>query len=226
MPQRTSLVTSDQTELSNFLFGKGLEIEDLTQSISRAIAAYNNTTKNHPATYRGFMITAETNVALREILAARGYVKKAPSNIEITVSDEHKFGIHVLRGDQETGMLSGYPCSLRAKGVLSQEFFGLTTSATNQIDMFSEELPNHTSPKCPYDIWFLMLYVIKDEHSGVTIRAELSKPEYCSQKGIINGFSKRYLIDMQSFMDTLIIDLDESPDEGFSDDLDIDISLM
>lgn len=225
MQQNTNKVSASDIELQTFLNDREIEIQDIQAAIGRAIASYNDKTGNYPAGYRGHTITAETTVGLRESLRCKGFVKKAPSNIEVTVNEESNFGIHVIRGDEQTGQRLGYPSSLRSKGERSQSFFGLTTSETNQIDMFSDELPSHASTKCPYDIWFLMLYVLKEEDSGVTIRAELSKPEFCSQKGFVNGFSKRYLIDMSDLNNSLLIDPSDNPDNGYSDDLDLDISL-
>lgn len=212
-------------ELSTFLFSKDIELNDLTSSIGKAISVYNDTTGNYPAGYRGYTITAVTNAALREVLGNRGYEKDSPNNIELTVNKDNGFAIHVVRGDQQTGLPSGFPSTLRKKGELSVEFFGLATSAINQSDMFSDYLPKYGSVKCPYDIWFLMLYAMKDDNGGIIIKAELSKPHSCSQKGMVNGFSKRYMIGMSDYNNSMIIESSDNPDKGFSDDIELDISI-
>ncbi|HDY7720036.1 MULTISPECIES: hypothetical protein [Vibrio harveyi group] len=220
--KNTIVSTGDELEL--FLRGKGIALNDVKTSIRTGIAAYNDTTSNYPATFRGHTISAITNVSLRELLGYQGYEKDSPNNIELTVNKENGFGIHVVRGDAQTGLLSGYPATLRKKGELSLDFFGLKTSEHGQIDMFAEELPTYGSPKCPYDVWFLMLYTSFDG-DNLRVRSELSKPIFCSQKGFVNGFSRRYLIDMTDYGDSLIIEPDHISDEGFSEDIEINISM-
>lgn len=209
-----------------FLQDKGINEQDLISPIGKAIASYNEKTTNYPAGYRGYTITAETIVGLREILKPKGFIKHSPSNIELTVNEDTKFAIHVIRGDEQTGQITGYPSSLRKKGDRTLEYFGLATSETNQLDMFQNDLPYRDSSRCQYDIWFLMLYVLKEADTGITIRAELSKPIFCSQKGFVNGFSKRYQIDVNDLNNTLLINPSENPDDGYSDDLDLDILLI
>jgi hypothetical protein len=223
--QQNCSVVSTSDELNTFLLGKGVELNDLRSSIGKAMAAYNDTTGNYPAGYRGYTITAITNVSLREILGYKGYEKDSPSNIELTVNKDNGFAIHVVRGDLQTGLPSGFPSTMRCKGERSLDFFGLTTSETNQLDMFSDELPKYGSANCPYDVWFLMLYTLINSNDGIIIRAEFSKPQFCSQKGFVNGFSKRYMIDMTDFSHSMIIDFADSHDAVFSDDIELDISM-
>lgn len=218
-----TVLTSD--ELSDFLLSKGIELNDLRGSIGKAIAAYNDTTGNYPASFRGYTISAITTVSLRDILSNKGYEKHSPHNIELTLNKDNGFAIHVVRGDQQTGLPSGYPSTERAKGERSLDFFGLKTSATNQPDLFQDELTLRKLPNCPYDIWFLMIYISKNIDGEVIIRAEFSKPESCSQKGMINGFSQRYIIDMNDFSNNMIIGLTDDPSDSFSDDIDLDISI-
>ncbi|MFA0122676.1 hypothetical protein AB4400_14780, partial [Vibrio sp. 10N.261.48.A2] len=85
-------------------------------------------------------------------------------------------------------------------------------------------LPDYSLNNCPFDVWFLLLNAEK-KSEGLDIKAELSKPVFCSQKGFVNGFSKRFMIDMSDFNSGLIIDTDESATDGFSDDIDLDISM-
>lgn len=208
-----------------FLQDKGIDEQDLISAIRKAIASYNEKTTNYPAGYRGYAITAEAIAGLREILKPKGFIKHSPNNIELTVNEDTKFAIYVTRGDEQTGQITGYPSSLRNKGDKTLSYLGLTTSETNQFDMFQDEFPSRDSSRCQYDVWFLMLYVLKEENTGITIRAEFSKPIYCSQKGFVNGFSKRYQIDVNDLNSTLLINPTENPDDGYSDDLDLDLLL-
>lgn len=217
-------IESASDELEVFLNSKGVSASDLKYSIQQAVIAYNSTTTDEPAGYRGYTITAKATLALRQVLKPLGFSKESPHNIELTANKENKFAIHICRGDEQAGMQSGFPSTMRAKGPRSQEFFGLTTSDINQIDMFQEDLPNNSVSSCPFDVWFLLLNAEKTQE-GLNIKAELSKPVFCSQKGFVNGFSKRFVIDMSDFNSGLLIDTNENSEDGFSDDIDLDISM-
>ncbi|KJY82556.1 hypothetical protein TW81_12765 [Vibrio galatheae] len=220
-----TLDTNPET-LEMFLNEKNLSTQQVKHAIQQGIAHYNNTTSDEPAGYRGYTISAKATLALRQSLKPFGFKKESPYNIELTANNDNKFAIHICRGDEQAGLPSGYPSTMRPKGPRSQEYFGLATADINQIDMFADELPNYSSNNlCPFDVWFLLLNVEKSKDEGLIVKAELSKPIFCSQKGFVNGFSKRFMIDMTDFNSGLLIDTGESPESGFSEDIDLDISF-
>jgi hypothetical protein len=218
------IISTDTDELDSFLQEKGVTIDHIKHAVREAVTAFNSTTSDEPAGYRGYTITAKATLALRQGLKPIGFKKEAPHNIELTANSDNKFAIHICRGDEQAGISSGYPSTMRAKGPKSQEYFGLITSDISQLDMFSEYLPDYSLKNCPFDVWFLLLNAEKTSE-GLEIKAELSKPVFCSQKGFVNGFSKRYIIDMSDFNSGLIIDTGENANDSFSDDIDLNISM-
>ncbi|ENK2913172.1 hypothetical protein AB3D14_000782 [Vibrio alginolyticus] len=225
MPQQHKhKIVDSSDELESFLQTKGLSAFNLKHAIGEAVAAYNNSTSDEPAGYRGYTITAKATLSLRQSLKPLGFKKEAPHNIELTAHNDTKFAIHICRGDEQSGISTGFPATMRPKGPRSQEYFGLVTSDIGQMDMFAEDLPDYSLNNCPYDVWFLLLNAEKTK-DGLEIKAELSKPVFCSQKGFVNGFDTRFMIDMSDFNSGLLIDTDENADDGFSDDIDLDISM-
>ncbi|MBD1567972.1 hypothetical protein [Aliivibrio sp. S10_S31] len=218
------IISNDPNNLDDFLQEKGVSVQHIKYAISQAIIAFNNTTSDEPAGYRGHTITAKATLALRQSLKPLGFKKESQHNIELTANSDNKFAIHICRGDEQAGVPTGYPSTLREKGPRSQAYFGLITSDINQIDMFPGTLPNYSSANCPFDVWFLLLNAQKKE-GGIEIKAELSKPVFCSQKGFVNGYSKRFMVDMFDFNSGIIIDTDEDTNDGFSDDIDLDILM-
>ncbi|WP_153447953.1 hypothetical protein [Vibrio algicola] len=151
------IISSDMGALDSFLQEKGVSIDHIKHAVSEAVIAFNSTTSDEPARYRGYTITAKATLALRQSLKSLGFKKEAPHNIELTANSDNKFAIHICRGDEQAGISSGYPSTMRAKGPRSQEFFGLITSDISQIDMFPEDLPDYSLNNCPFDVWFLLL---------------------------------------------------------------------
>ncbi|MGL5218367.1 MAG: hypothetical protein ACRC8G_02545 [Plesiomonas shigelloides] len=185
----------------------GLSQVDLKLILERGLSGLYSTTINHPAISRGAYFYGEAVSAAREILAPKGFQRRSIRNIEFAVNE--RSAIYVCRGCEQTGLVEGRPESRYPKGEFTREFMGLIYDNypgqgrlvldDNQISFDLPEmdvepiLPNQLG----LDLWFLLYSLDRDaDSSRCTIKAELSRPASFNNKGIVNSFSTRLILNM------------------------------
>lgn len=227
-----TVVFSEPVSVDLHLASLGLTQADLISALKKGLSGRYSTTPNHPATMRGQYFYGEGVSGLREALVLKGFKKLSPRNVEFTVNDE--IAIYFCRGCEQTGLAAGKPESRLKKGDFTREIMGLIRSNNpNQAPLPFESpqmdlgldcsddgsislLPNDLG----LDLWFLLYELYKTGDDGqMGIRAELSRPVSYNDKGIINGFSTRLILNIEN-PETSIRSNEETE---FTADIDIDI---
>lgn len=227
-----TVVFSEPVSVDFHLASLGLTQADLISALKKGLSGRYSTTANHPATMRGQYFYGEGVSGLREALAVKGFKKLSPSNVEFTLDD--KIAIYFCRGCEQTGLTAGKPESRLKKGDFTRGIMGLIHSnnpsqaplpfESPQLDLGLDYSDDGSVPLLPndlgLDLWFLLYDLYKIGNDGqMGIRAELSRPISYNDKGIINGFSTRLILNIET--PELIIRSNEETE--FTPDIEFDI---
>lgn len=174
----------------------------LTESVRQGYLARSRTTANHPKIFRGMTMWGEAIAVLREQLRSQGWVKSDKGNYDLVVNEQKRMAISVATGDESTGMFGAIPSNKCPKGPNTAG----AIHANNQLDMFSELLPDVDVVE-GLTTWVLLMHLASKE-----VRCELSLPSSISN-GKINGWKERIILpSMPLDDDSIDIDVPELPD--------------
>jgi hypothetical protein len=148
---------------------------DLGAGAARAV------TDDHPPSYRGYRMWAETVAGLRSRLRPAGWEREDLANIPLVVyRDEPLTIITVAPGEAHTGS-RGHPEGPRlryTKGEFSTRFYN-----GEYDDLWARTYGSE------YSVWFLV-----HELTGLYVRSELSLPTRLDDSGQVEGWAERIIL--------------------------------
>lgn len=180
-----------------------LSLQDFAQIIQTANFARSDETANSTKIYAGTNFYHNLVKAIRDLLATKGFTAHSHRNIELALHDNIAIG--VCKGDEDTGNPSQPPHSAYKKGDITLKLLGLKQDDNPQQEKL---LPNTeklhvtggklqlTLDDKERDVWVLVHYSEKLSHGEYLVKAELSQPTTYDNKGYINSFSNRIILDL------------------------------
>lgn len=200
--------------------------EDFRQAISAANLSRADETAHSTKSYAGTTFYSNLIKQLRDILVVKGFEPHTHQNIELVLNDT--VAIAVCKGDGNTGRTTQAPYSARKKGGVTLALFGLLQDELPQNrELFERsdslkinrgKLQLETDGK-ERDVWILMHYSEKIAEGEYRVTAELSRPSTYNNKGYINSFSDRIILDLTG----LGIESMKDSETQFTNDIDFNI---
>tara|TARA_R110000823_G_C15950318_1_gene501619 strand:+ start:4690 stop:5397 length:708 start_codon:yes stop_codon:yes gene_type:complete len=231
--------TSDENSASQILvFDNPHEVEDQLQRLGKltqedfhqAISAANlsraDETAHSTKGYAGSTFYSNLIKQLRDILVVKSFKPHTHQNIELVLNDT--VAIAVCKGDENTGKTTQDPHSARKKGGVTLALFGLSQDELPQQGKLFEKSDSLKINRGKLqleidgkerDVWILMHYSQKIADGEYRVRAELSRPSTYDNKGRINSFSDRIMLDLMG----LNIESQPNSETQFTDDIDFNI---
>lgn len=221
--RQPKIITTPQDVESRLQDLANLSQEDFAQIIQAANFARSDETANSTKTYAGTNFYHNLVKSLRDVLATKGFTAHSHRNIELALHDN--IAIAVCKGDEDTGNPNQAPRSAYKKGDITLKLLGLKQDDNpQQRKLFSDTARLHvTSGKLQLtldgkerDVWVLVHHSIKNSLGDYQVKAELSQPATYDNRGYINSFVNRIILDFeqQQFNNA-------APD--FTDDIDFKI---
>ena len=220
-------VIDNPREVGNQLQQLGkLTQEDFQQAISAANLSRADETAHSTKGYAGSTFYSNLIRQLRDILVVKSFKPHTHQNIELVLNDT--VAIAVCKGDENTGKTTQDPHSARKKGGVTLALFGLSQNELPQNGELFEESDslkmNHGKLQLEIDgkerdVWILMHYSQKIADGEYRIKAELSQPSTYDNKGRINFFSNRIMLELMG----LNIESQPNSETQFTDDIDFNI---
>ena len=205
------------------LAAMGLNVEDFTFAMSRAIYESRRSSPLHPRTDAMTRGWSETVAAFRESVLSdsRGWNFTRSDGLEFTINSELGLSIIITSGDKDTGRIDGFPKTKNSKGSATENLvnnnFNLELFSMNEVTPIVEKESIIDSTKT-----YVFLYHF--DLSNEEVRCELSLPGGMSGA---NGYNK-----IDNWLERIIlpsipfsagINISES-EKDFSEDVDIQIS--
>jgi len=220
-------VIDNPHEVGNQLQQLGkLTQEDFQQAISAANLSRADETAHSTKGYAGSTFYSNLIKQLRDILVVKGFKPHTHQNIELVLNDT--VAIAVCKGDENTGKTTQDPHSARKKGGVTLALFGLSQNKLPQNGELFEESDSLRINRGKLqleidgkerDVWILMHYSQKIADGEYRVKAELSRPSTYDNKGRINSFSDRIMLDLMG----LNIESQPNSETQFTDDIDFNI---
>ena len=220
-------VIDNPHEVGNQLQQLGkLTQEDFQQAISAANLSRADETAHSTKGYAGSTFYSNLIKQLRDILVVKGFKPHTHQNIELVLNDT--VAIAVCKGDEYTGKTTQDPHSARKKGGVTLALFGLSQNKLPQNGELFEESDSLRINRGKLqleidgkerDVWILMHYSQKIADGEYRVKAELSRPSTYDNKGRINSFSDRIMLDLMG----LNIESQPNSETQFTDDIDFNI---
>lgn len=179
-----------------------LSLQDFAQIIQTANFARSDETGNSTKIYAGTNFYHNLVKAIRDELATKGFTAHSHRNIELALHDNIAIG--VCKGDENTGNPSKPPHSAYKKGDITLKLLGLKQDDNPQQEkLFSDTEKLHvtggklqlTLDEKERDVWVLVHYSEKLSHGEYLVKAELSQPATYDNRGYINSFANRIILD-------------------------------
>jgi hypothetical protein len=220
-------VIDNPHEVGNQLQQLGkLTQEDFQQAISAANLSRADETAHSTKGYAGSTFYSNLIKQLRDILVVKGFKPHTHQNIELVLNDT--VAIAVCKGDENTGKTTQDPHSARKKGGVTLALFGLSQNELPQNGELFEESDSLKINRGKLqleidgkerDVWVLMHYSQKIANGEYRVKAELSQPSTYDNKGRINFFSNRIMLELMD----LNIESQPNSETQFTDDIDFNI---
>lgn len=206
-------------------FGK-LTQEDFQKAISAANLSRADETAHSTKGYAGSTFYSNLIRQLRDILVVKSFKPHTHQNIELVLNDT--VAIAVCKGDENTGKITQDPYSAGKKGGVTLALFGLSQNELPQNGELFEESDSLKINRGKLqlevdgkerDVWILMHHSQKIADGEYRVKAELSRPSTYDNKGRINSFSDRIILDLMGS------DIESQPksETQFTDDIDFNI---
>lgn len=220
-------VIDNPHEVGNQLQQLGkLTQEDFQQAISAANLSRADETAHSTKGYAGSTFYSNVIKQLRDILVVKGFKPHTHQNIELVLNDT--VAIAVCKGDENTGKTTQDPHSARKKGGVTLALFGLSQNELPQNGELFEESDSLKINRGKLqleidgkerDVWILMHYSQKIADGEYRVKAELSQPSTYDNKGRINFFSNRIMLELMG----LNIESQPNSETQFTDYIDFNI---
>lgn len=172
----------------------GVDAQTLTTAVERGYSAWASCTPNHPPSFPGLSMWAETVRSLGDLLASRGWRRVNELNLPLVLSENGRLALTVSTADEATGLPQGNPCTVSAKGPKTAS----AVSDNRQLQLFPDVDPGvrhalSEEVNAPdRSTWILLL------HRDLTkreVRFELSRPIAMAEDGRVDGWAERILLD-------------------------------
>ena len=179
-----------------------LTTEMLHAALRRGQAAYENTNRYHPRTYRGLVFWGESTGGLRLELGACGWTPDDTKNFSTAVDPSKRIAIAVATSDANAGRSGGDPRLKYLKGDAVQY---AVLAGQGQGDFFLGYQEKEETEDAP-QVWFFLV-----NRTSKAIYSELSKPRSMTPDGQVTGWEVRALIE-PLILDTEELGQDPEPD--------------
>lgn len=183
MPEHARVHT-DPDAVGSRLAELGLTRDALWSAVQEGYLARESCTQLDPPSFRGLTAWAVTTRALRKRLIPLGWTMSNAENFALTLSEFRSMAIVVATGDAGTGLMGASPRTNSEKGPKTLE----AVAVNNQLDFFVTR-QGSGSPERPLTTWILLI-----SFEGLSIRAELSKPNGCDSEGHICEWQERVIL--------------------------------
>lgn len=197
-----ALIHSEGESVARRLHALGLDLALLQEAIFRGQLKRDMCTAHHPATLGGIYAWGETNGALREITALRGWSRSDASNICRTISPDGKVAVTAIGGDENTGNRHRSPTTSRPRGAAGIQI----VERNQQLSLFGEDEASNVQKEIGQQpqTWYLLY-----RREGSKVFSELSLPIVVSDDGVIKHWQERIILP--------VIDLTDGPSSGNED---------
>ncbi|CDG99830.1 hypothetical protein [Xenorhabdus bovienii] len=224
-----TIVHTEPNIVDTRLAALGLTQEDLNEILRQAMSFRLSTTKNNAVTAGGTLFYHGAIRAIRDVLSKKGFKRLPLSNVELTVND--RIAIYICSGNDQTGLVNGYPESDTDKGEFTLKLLGLVQNnhplqqildfqdQQMNLDFSSHDEDKPSSAQLGLDVWFLLHYVYQIDEYQWGMQAEFSQPTTYNQKNVVNGFSTRLILNTAPT--DPVVKQDNEPQ--FTQDIEIDI---
>lgn len=202
LAQQPQIIKDPQDVESRLQSLASLSLQDFAQIIQTANFARSDETGNSTKIYAGTNFYHNLVKAIRDELATKGFTAHSHRNIELALHD--KIAIGVCKGDEDTGNPSQPPLSAYKKGDITLKLLGLKQDDNPQQEKLlpDTEKLHATGGKLQLaldgkerDVWVLVHYSEKIGHGEYLVKAELSQPATYDNRGHINSFVNRIILD-------------------------------
>lgn len=198
-----AVIYTDPADLDRRLHALGgLDLALLREALFRGQLARDMCTAHHPVTMGGILAWGETNAALRELTAIRGWGRSDTMNICRAVSPDGAFAVTAIGGDENTGNPFRSPTTRRPRGAAGIQI----VEWNQQLSLFGEPEDSNARKEKRQEsqTWYLLYY-----RTGSKVFAELSLPIIVSDDGVIRHWRERLILP--------VLDLSEGPILGNED---------
>lgn len=161
----------------------GLMPDKLIAAIDAGAGAYRSTTRDHPPSYGGQRMWAETTRTLRSLTRSEGWEPEDLLGVALTLHRERGMAVIVTAGDGATAELPPYSPQVRyeRQDVIQRLVNGEADT------LFGRRRPPQ------WDVWLLLHHVWS---SGW--KAELARPSLITNRGMVSEWSERIIITPES----------------------------
>jgi len=196
---RQILIHKDLGDVTTILEVFGLEVEELQEVAVANFSAQVDCTVDDAPTAPGFIGWNASVRALRELLTARGWVRKDIKNSPRIVNETGNMSIMVSTGDEYTGNSFATPSTKSVKGTTTR--LAIKQNECSELLFLEEEIPQvlpvaaigHSSKST----WIFLIYVHIDRASDTPrhiVRCELSLPVGMNDTGYVSAWSERIIL--------------------------------
>lgn len=204
-------IYTESGDISRRLDAFGLDAPLFREVLFRGQLKRDMCTAHHPVTMGGIYAWGETNAALRELTALRGWSRLDTSNICRTVSPDGKVALTAIGGDENTGNAVRSPTTRRPRGAAGIQI----VEQNQQLSLFKQDEDPVTQKEMRQDpqTWYLLF-----RRDGPKVFAELSLPILISDDGVIKHWRERIILP--------VFDLSDGPiwvDEDHGSLFDVDV---
>ena len=156
----------------------GLSLDVLEECLSDGSSAYRSTTADHPTSYAGLRMWAETTASLRRNLALLDWESEDVSNVPLVVNRTSGRALIVTAGDGAAGDERYRPQVRYERRDIIQR-------------LVNGELDSLFRPgrRPDWEVWFLLHNV-----SHYSMSAELARPTGVSSDGLVSDWAERILL--------------------------------
>jgi len=193
----TNLATAvhfESDDIDGCLASLGLTRETFVTAAKEGLAAYLNSTPNHPATFPGTAQWAETNRSLRDGLVVSKWTKRNETNQPLVINAAKTMAITAVSGDSNTGMKDEFPCTRSSKGPRTADAI---RANQGRFEFMDDPTPVVASMKVPGRSTWLFLFYRDMQRSE--LRYELSKPTSMSEDGRVSNWAERIIFPPSPF---------------------------
>jgi hypothetical protein len=145
--------------------------EILRRALGEGLLARLNCTESHPPAYRGMVAWGESVRALRDELAALGWLPSNEGNSAMVVNEAGDIGITVVLGDDGTGDETRSVSTKYARGPKTFQYVRANATQLSYLPTGSSK--DAAAPTAPPSNWMLLHHL---DLTARELRCELSLP--------------------------------------------------
>jgi hypothetical protein len=190
-----SPILTDPREVRLRLKQFDLETEAFEIAATKGLAAWLDTTENDPPTFPGTAAWAATTRSIREELITSGWgMRRNEMNVALIINEAMTMAIAVASGDDQTGRLSGFPCTRSPKGPATEQAVR-ENSRQQKFEFMIPEVVESTRVS-GRSTWIFLIHRDTGAHE---LRFELSRPTSISKDGYVDEWAERIIFTAKPF---------------------------